>query len=121
MVLVEGGYRDGAGRPLHLPGGAVRRHLAHLRDGGIGALPFENIAEPAHQRSAGRRVHPAGDPAALGQGEGPDVVDAVALVGVVMGEQQAVEAPDARGGGLQAKFRRGVHHHAGLAIRLRLG
>ena len=43
--------------------------------------------------------------------EGAQVVDAVGLVGVVVGVEHRVDAAHAGGGGLLAQLRRGVDHH----------
>ncbi len=116
MVLVKGGDRNRAGRAVHGPGLAVLRRRPGRGDGGIAPLPVEDIAEPALKAGAGHSVHPAVDPVALNDGERADVVDAMALVGVVVGDQQGVQPPQICGDRLQAQFRRGVDQNAGLAF-----
>ena len=109
VVLVEGDHRDGAGGAVHGPGLAMGRDQHRVGDAGIAPLPLEDIAEPAAHGGEGGPVHVAGDARPLPDEEGPDVVDPVGLVGVVVGQQEGVEAPGAGLGGLPAQVGRGVH------------
>jgi hypothetical protein len=65
----------------------------------------EDVAEPLQQRGFGGGVGVTGNAGPLALGESADVVDAVGLVGVVVGHQQRVEAFGAGGGGLLAELR----------------
>ena len=59
-------------------------------------------------------VHPGRNPGALTQEEGPDIVDAVGLVGVVVGEQNRVQPLDLRRDGLFPQVWRGIDQNGGL-------
>ncbi len=114
MILVKGPHGDRPGGsldPEHASQGRQRQRVADRR---IGALPLEHIAEPSHQPLVGIGVHVAGRAPALADPEGAQVVDAVGLVGVVVGVEHRVHAADAGRGGLLAELRRGVDHHGGL-------
>jgi hypothetical protein len=93
----------------------VRRDQARLGYGRIAAFGIENIGETPLQIRAGRLVHIGRDARALLEEEGADVVDAVGLVGVVVGEEHRVQPATPFGHQrLAAEIRRGVDHHRGL-------
>ena len=60
----------------------------------------------ASECRVGRRVHVAGHPLALTHGEGAQVIDAVGLVGMVVGEQHAIDPLRPRVDHLRAEIRR---------------
>ena len=108
--------RPTARRPPRARRAAGRSRVSQMRR--IAALALEDVAEPRAEGRPGGRVHVAGRcAAALAQEEGAQVVDAVRLVGVVVGVEHRVDALHARGRRLQPQVRRGVDQHRGLSAR----
>ncbi len=116
VVLVEIHHRDRTRRPVHLPADPMRRDRPPLADRRIAAFALEDVAEPAHHRGVGRHIHVAGDLRPLADEEGPHVVDAMHLVGVVVGQEDAVQPPGARLRRLQPQVRRGVDDRRRLPL-----
>ena len=85
---------------------------------GVGLLRgIEDVGEPVpqHGGAVGRRV--GGHAAAQVRGEHPQVVDAVDVFGVAMGDPDAVDAAHARREELEAQLRGRVHQeHAGTVV-----
>ncbi len=108
VIDVEGGHRDRAAGTVDFPGLTMGRDQVSVADGRITASALEDVAEAPLQ--AGRRigVHIGRHALAGVEEEGPQVVDAVDLVGVVMGEQAGVHSLDLRPHRLQPEVRRGV-------------
>ncbi len=114
-------WRMGQGRdraPFPVDGhGLSGRHPVLVHDRRIFAAGrrLEAVAEarPDHLRGGLAEVHV--DAAALADEQRPEVVDAVAMVGVLVGHQHAVEPIDVGVEELLAEVRRGVDQHPGEA------
>ena len=88
------------------------------RDRGILAAAWclEAVAEAGAQRQRGRLVGPDVDLAAVVDEQRPQIVDAVGMVGVLMGEQDAVQPVDLGVQKLFAQVRRAVDQNARHAV-----
>src|SRR5215468_3256315 len=76
----------------------------------------EAIGEPRHDVLGGRLVEIGRNALALVQHHRAKVVDAVGLVGVLMGEEHRVEVIDLGADELLAQVRRGIDHDTGDAV-----
>ncbi len=104
MILIEGENRDIPRGARQGPGRAVGRQGAQVGDAGIAPLPLEHIAEPPQHRGRGGRVGIGGDAGALADEERADIVDAVGLVRMVVGQQHGVQPLHPGFGGLHAQI-----------------
>ena len=111
--------QEGDGRELdaeQIDGGAVQHVGFQLRHGGLLFLTVEHVAERAMNgghRSL-RRVD--GDGRALVEVERPYVIQAHDVVGMLVREQDRVEALEARSQRLRAEVRGGVDQHVMAAV-----
>ena len=76
----------------------------------------EAIGEALPELLSGQLVVIHGDPAPPVIGHHAQIIDAVGMVGMVMGEEHAVEPPDAHVEQLLAEVRRGVDKHIGRPL-----
>ena len=96
-------------------GGDADLQMAHLQDRRIGTAGrrIEAIAEPHLEQFA---CHPVGidrNAVALNEGERPKVVDPMDVIGMLMGVENGIQAPDIGSEKLVAQIGCGIDQHRG--------
>ena len=117
MTLAERQRLDVTALPQNLDRNA-RRNFVPLEDWRIFAIcrHIEAIGEALPELLSGQLVVIHGNPPPPVIGHHAQIIDAVGMVGMVMGEKHAVEPADAHVQQLLAEVRRAVDEHIGRAL-----
>ncbi len=119
MFLLEGQHRNRTACPVDVERHERLGNFTRIEDRRIVAAlrPLEDVAEAPRHRRQRLMIGMHVDALAHCQHQGAQIVDAVQLVGMFMGDEDAVQMGGARSDQLLAHVRRGVDQHRGLALR----